>query len=114
VGKIDVGAADRFRQLLRKLGDRRPPILLHSPGGKVNDALKLGRVIRDKKFEVSVGHTVPLDCSADKQSLNSCEARKGGGQALEAEISPTACMCNSSCVASTLWPAAPSVACRRG
>jgi hypothetical protein len=97
-GKIDVGATDRFRQLLRKLGDRRPPIYFHSPGGKVNDALELGRLFRDKKFEVSVGHTVPLGCGSDKQSANSCEARKRGGQALEAEISPTTYECNSSCV----------------
>src|ERR1700692_3198578 len=65
-GKIDGGATDRFRQLLRKLGDRRPPIYFHSPGGKVNDALELGRLIRDKKFEVSVGHTVPQACASDK------------------------------------------------
>jgi hypothetical protein len=97
-GKIDVGAADRFRQLLRKLADRRPPIYFHSPGGKVNDALELGRLIRDKKFEVSVGHTVPQACASDKQSANSCEARKRGGQAVEAEISPTTYECNSSCV----------------
>jgi hypothetical protein len=97
-GKIDVGAADRFRQLLRKLGDRRPPVYFHSPGGKVNDALELGRLIRDKKFEVSVGHTVPLGCGSDKQSANSCEARNRAGQAVEAEISPTVYACNSSCV----------------
>ena len=97
-GKIDVGATDRFRQLLRKLGDRRPPIYFHSPGGKVTDALELGRLIRDKKFEVSVGHTVPLGCGSDKQSVNSCEARKRAVQTVEAEISSTAYMCNSSCV----------------
>jgi hypothetical protein len=97
-GKIDVGAADRFRQLLRKLGDRRPPIYFHSPGGKVNDAMELGRLFRDKKFAVSVGHTVPLGCDSDKQSANSCEARKRAGQAVEAEISAKDYECNSSCV----------------
>jgi hypothetical protein len=97
-GKIDVGTADRFRQLLRKLGDHRPPIYFHSPGGKVNDALELGRLFRDKKFAVSVGHTVPLGCDSDKQSANSCEARKRAGQAVEAEISAKDYECNSSCV----------------
>jgi len=97
-GKIDAGAADRFRPLLRKLGDRRPPIFFHSPGGKVNDALELGRLIRDKKFEVSVGQTVALGCGSDKQAANACEARKRAGQAVEAEISATAYACNSSCV----------------
>jgi hypothetical protein len=97
-GKIDVGAADRFRQLLRKLGDRRPPVYFHSPGGKVNDAMELGRLFRDKKFVVSVGHTVPLNCGSDKQPANSCEARKHAGQAVEAEISAKDYECNSSCV----------------
>src|SRR5580704_17933638 len=97
-GKIDAGAADRFRQLFKTLGNRRPPIYFHSPGGKVNDALELGRIIRDKKFEVSVGQTVPLGCGGDKQSVHSCAARKRAGQAVEAEISPTAYACNSSCV----------------
>ena len=69
-GKIDAGAADRFRQLLRIVADRRPPIYLHSPGGKLTEALELGRLIRDKKFEVSVGHTVALGCSSDKQSAS--------------------------------------------
>jgi hypothetical protein len=97
-GKIDAGAADRFRQLLRKLGDRRPPIYFHSPGGKVNDAMELGRLFRDKKFAVSVGHTVPLGCDSDKQSANSCESQKRAGQAVEAEISAKDYECNSSCV----------------
>jgi hypothetical protein len=97
-GKIDVGAADRLRQLLRKLGDRRPPIYFHSPGGNLTGALELGQLIRDKKFEVSVGHTVPLGCGSDKQSANACEARKRAGQAVEAEISPTIYACNSGCV----------------
>jgi hypothetical protein len=96
-GKIDTGAADRFRQLLRKLGDRRPPIFFHSPGGKLTDSMELGRLFRDKKFAVSVGHTVPLGCGPDKQSANSCEARKRAGQAVEAEISPIYA-CNSGCV----------------
>jgi hypothetical protein len=97
-GKIDAGAADRFRQLLRKLGDRRPPIYFHSPGGKVNDAMELGRLFRDKKFAVGVGHTVPLGCDSDKQSANSCESQKRAGQAVEAEISAKDYECNSSCV----------------
>jgi hypothetical protein len=97
-GKIDIGAADRFRQLLRKLGDRRPPIYLHSPGGKLTGAMELGRLIRDKKFETSVGHTVPLGCGSDKQSANSCAAQKRAGQAVEAEISAKDYACNSGCV----------------
>ena len=97
-GKIDVGAVDRFRQLLKTLKDRRPPIYLHSPGGRLNETIEIGRLIREKKFEVSVGYTVPLGCSNDKQSDNSCETQKRAGKAIEAEISPILAQCNSACV----------------
>ena len=107
-GKIDVGAADRFRQLLPKLGDRRPPIYFHSPGGKVNDALELGRI---KKFEVSVGQTVPLGCGGDKQSASARpESAPGRPSKRKSRRQPTCAIR----VASTLWPPEPSVACRRG
>ena len=97
-GKIDIGAADRFRQLLKKLGERRPPIYFHSPGGNLSGSLALGRLIRDKKFTVSVGHTIPRDCGSDKQSDNSCAAQKRSGTAIAAEISPVSVQCNSGCV----------------
>ncbi len=97
-GKIDAGAADRFRQLLKTLGNRRPPIYFHSPGGNSNGSLALGRLIRDKKFTVSVGHTIPRDRGSDKPSDNSCTARKRSGTAIEAEISLVTFQCNSGCV----------------
>ena len=97
-GKIDADAADRLRQLLKKLGERRPPIYFHSPGGNLNGSLALGRLIRDKKFTVSVGHTIPRDCGSDKQSANSCAAQKRSGTAIAAEISPVSVQCNSGCV----------------
>lgn len=97
-GKIDAGAAERFRALLKTLKDRRPPIYLHSPGGNISGALELGRLVHDRKFTVSVGYTVPLDCSSDKQSDKSCEAQKRAGKPVEAEISPTLAQCNSACV----------------
>jgi hypothetical protein len=97
-GKIDAGAAERFRQLLKTLKDRRPPIFLHSPGGNINGALELGRLIHDRKFPITVGHTLPLNCSTEKQSENSCEAQKRTNKTLEAEISQTIAQCNSACV----------------
>jgi hypothetical protein len=97
-GKIDAAAADRFGQLLRTLKDRRPPIYVHSPGGNINGALLLGRLIRDKKFEVSVGHTVPQGCVPDKTSDSACEAQKRSGKTVEAEIAQTSAQCNSACV----------------
>ncbi len=95
-GKIDAHAADRLRQLLKKLQDRRPPIFFHSPGGSVNGSLELGRLIHEKKFETSVGHTVPLGCDSDKPG-SSCSAQISGTP-VQSEISQFVSECNSGCV----------------
>ena len=97
-GKIDLGAAQRLSRLLAKLGNRRPPIFFHSPGGSVPGSIELGRQIRDQKLEVSVAHTIPLGCDRDKPLDKSCEAQKRSGQELEAEFDPAISMCNSACV----------------
>src|SRR5215831_4537409 len=65
-GKIDPRAAQRLRQLLAKLGHRKPPIILHSPGGSVKGSIELGRLIREQRLEVSVARTIPRGCEQDK------------------------------------------------
>jgi hypothetical protein len=97
-GKIDLGAAQRLRRLLAKLGHRKPPIFFHSPGGSVPGSIELGRLIRDQKLEVSVAHTIPLGCDGDKPADTPCEALKRAGQELEARFDPVISMCNSGCV----------------
>lgn len=97
-GKIDPGAASRLRRLLAKLGKRRPPIFLNSPGGMIVGALELGRLIRDQKLEVSIAGTIPVGCNREKLFEQSCEMQKRSGQEPEAELDPTAAMCNSACV----------------
>jgi hypothetical protein len=97
-GKIDAGAASRLRQLLAKLGRRRPPIYFHSPSGSMAGSLELGRLIHEQKLAVSIAHTVPLGCDRDKPGETSCEAQKRAGQAIEAEIDLNTSMCNSGCV----------------
>jgi hypothetical protein len=97
-GKIDTKAAQKLRQLLLKLNGRQPPIFFHSPGGSVDGALALGRLIHQQKLTVSVGRTVPLGCDRDKPLEESCLALKRSGQEVEAKIDPTIAMCNSGCV----------------
>jgi hypothetical protein len=97
-GKIDLGAAQRLRRLLAKLGRRRPPIFLFSPGGAELGALELGRLFREQKLEVGVGYTIPRGCERDKPLDKACEALKHSGQELEAELDDTFVWCNSACV----------------
>ena len=66
-GQIDAGAAPRFRNFLRRLGDRRLPIYFYSPGGNLEQALAIGAVLREKPVIVRVGRTVVTECGFEAQ-----------------------------------------------
>ena len=53
-GTIDPGAAERFAAEIGKRGSYVKTVVLHSPGGSVQDALKIGRLIRERKFNTEV------------------------------------------------------------
>ena len=97
-GKIDAGAAYRLERLLDQLNGARPPLFLHSPGGLVNVAMELGRLVRAHGLTVSVGHTIPLNCGSGPAHQTSCAAIIGAGQRLEARLDALTAMCNSACV----------------
>jgi hypothetical protein len=53
-GTIVPGAADAFAAEIGKRGGYVKTVVLHSPGGSVQDALKIGRLIRERKFNTEV------------------------------------------------------------
>ena len=53
-GTIDPGAADRVAAEVAAHGEYIKTVALNSPGGSVVDALKIGRLIRDRGFATSV------------------------------------------------------------
>lgn len=63
-GTIMPGVADLFAAEIEKRGDYVKTVVLHSPGGSVADALKMGRLIRDRKFatEVESGRYCASSC----------------------------------------------------
>jgi hypothetical protein len=63
-GAIDPGAADRFAEEIEKRGDYIRTVVLASPGGSVNDALRIGRLIRENGFatEVEAGSYCASSC----------------------------------------------------
>jgi hypothetical protein len=97
-GKIDLAVAQRLRRLLAKLGPRKLPIFFHSGGGAVLGAIDLGRLIRERKLEVSVARTIPGGCDRDKLQDKVCEALKRSGLDLTAQLDMFGSMCNSACV----------------
>lgn len=53
-GTIVPGTAEAFAAEIEKRGDYVRTVVLHSPGGSVQDALRMGRLIREKKFGTEV------------------------------------------------------------
>jgi hypothetical protein len=62
-GRIQPGSASAFAQAVNRLDGRRLPILIHSPGGSVADAIEMGELIRAKGLAVAVARTLMPDCA---------------------------------------------------
>ncbi len=62
-GRIEPGSAPAFAEALNRLGTRRLPILIHSPGGSVTDAMAMGKLIRAKGLTVAVARTLMPNCA---------------------------------------------------
>ncbi|TIT00436.1 hypothetical protein, partial [Mesorhizobium sp.] len=73
-GTISAQTPERLRQLLDKIGDRRLPVVINSPGGDVLGALAAGRLIRERKLDVAVARTDFIGCEPDKTD---CTAENG-------------------------------------
>ncbi len=53
-GSIDLGAADRFAEEIAARGEYVKAVSLNSPGGSVEDALAMSKLIRDKGLDTRV------------------------------------------------------------
>ncbi len=61
-GRIEPGAARDLTEALDGLNGRRLPILIHSPGGSVPDAMAMGELIRARGLAVAVARTLIVNC----------------------------------------------------
>jgi hypothetical protein len=61
-GRIEPGSARAFAEAVERLKGRRLPILIHSPGGSVPDAIAMGELIRAKSLAVAVARTLIMNC----------------------------------------------------
>jgi hypothetical protein len=70
-GTITPGLSEAFAAEVGKRGDYIKTVVLNSPGGSVNDALAMGRLIRERKFATEV--------EAGKYCASSCPLVFAGG-----------------------------------
>jgi hypothetical protein len=87
-GRIGPGAASDLAAAIERLNRRRLPILLHSPGGSVPDAMAMGELIRAKGLAVAIARTLITNCP---EAAAKC--RDGPGKAITGGAT-----CASACV----------------
>lgn len=61
-GEITAATPAAFRKVLKQAGKRKLPVILLSPGGNVDAAIEIGRLIRKNKLNIAVGFTRYEDC----------------------------------------------------
>jgi hypothetical protein len=97
-GRIVDDTPQRLRDLLKRLGKRKLPIVFHSPGGSVEGGMAIGRVMRERRMTAGVGRTIPKGCDPLQEREAACDALKRTGRELLSELRTARTMCNSSCV----------------
>ncbi|MDX8529224.1 hypothetical protein RFM68_32815 [Mesorhizobium sp. MSK_1335] len=93
-GTIDAGTPVLLKRLLKTLGGRQLPIVVSSPGGNVDAALQLGRMVRKNKLDIAVGITEFSGCSP---GMKNCRDNDGKGQPYSGVAYDSGAMCNSAC-----------------
>jgi hypothetical protein len=96
-GIVDRDADFRIRRFLRDVKDMQRPIYFHSPGGSVEPAFAIGRLLRSRKAIARIGRTIVTACGAGTQVDEACLKIKTAGGEVPAEIATHHSMCNSAC-----------------
>jgi hypothetical protein len=97
-GGFDIGSAQRLRVFLNKLPGRIPPIYFQSPGGIQEEAIAIGRLMRERGVTGGVGRTLPHGCAPSKDGEDRCLGIKRSGLPLAAELRSSGASCSSACV----------------
>ena len=95
-GQFDSGSFERLRMFLKRMPGRQLPIYFYSPGGLTDNAIAIGRLLREREMTAGVAKTVPEACEG--KSTDACRALKRTGQTLAARWRSVDGGCNSSCV----------------
>ncbi|MFO1032560.1 MAG: hypothetical protein U1E15_00100 [Hyphomicrobiales bacterium] len=61
-GEITAGTPARFEKAFKAMGKAKLPVVISSPGGNIDAALQIGRMIRKRSLDVYVGATAYAGC----------------------------------------------------
>ena len=67
-GQIVGSTPGEFKRVIKAMGKKRLPIIVHSGGGEVDAAVAIGRMIRAAELEVAVGKTLFDGCAPGQKN----------------------------------------------
>jgi hypothetical protein len=76
-GQIEADTPVAFKRVLQQVGDRHLPLIIMSPGGNVEAAIEMGRLVRQNKIAVQVGYTRFINCSPRDRNCVGDSPKKG-------------------------------------
>ena len=96
-GAVQWDSYKRLLALLDRLENRKPPVVFKGQGeGDLKVATAIGRIIRERGLDVSVGSTLVSQCVSTKEA--ECFALKRSGGPLAARIDSSSVLCDTTCV----------------
>ena len=76
-GEITSGSPAVVRKALKLAGKKKLPVVINSPGGRMNAAMDIGRMIRKAKLDVAVGWVRYDGCKPTEKSCKLPKEQKG-------------------------------------
>jgi hypothetical protein len=93
-GEINKDTPAQFRLIFKKLGAKKLPIFITSPGGAVLPAMAIGREIRNLGLDVAVERTIFQMCETPASTCDPAKLKDGD----KGRPEPIAASCSSACV----------------
>jgi hypothetical protein len=96
-GQFDEGSAARFRVFLARTKARNLPVFFNSNGGLQEEAMAIGRIMRERRMRAGIAQTRPEICTRKPDDRTLCDTAKKSGKPLAAEWTSYDANCNSAC-----------------
>jgi hypothetical protein len=96
-GQFDEGSAARFRVFLARTKTKNIPIFFNSNGGLQEEAMAIGRIMRERRMRAGIALTRPEICARKPDDRTVCDTAKKSGKPLASEWTSYDANCNSAC-----------------
>jgi hypothetical protein len=96
-GQFDEGSAARFRVFLARTKPGNLPVFFNSNGGLQEEAMAIGRLMRERRMRAGIAMTRPDLCVRRPKETVACDTAKKSGKPLASEWTSFDANCNSAC-----------------